>query len=95
MTAFGPDHIPAKAAGAPDPHRLPIQLRQLLVMINGARSVRELLNLGLHGVQAASFELLAELGYIQPAGAPASAAAPIARSVWFPAAAVASGPPPP
>ena len=52
MSAFTPDDIPAKVGG-PMPHELPIQLRQLLVMVNGTRSVRELLSMGLRGVEPA------------------------------------------
>ena len=71
MSAFTPDDIPAKVGG-PMPHELPIQLRQLLVMVNGTRSVRELLSMGLRGVEPASFEVLAELGLIHRPGAAAA-----------------------
>ena len=68
MSAFTPDDIPAKVGG-PMPHELPIQLRQLLYMVNGTRSVRELLSMGLRGVEPASFDVLAELGLIHRPGA--------------------------
>ena len=38
-------------------------------MVNGTRSVRELLSMGLRGVEPASFEVLAELGLIHRPGA--------------------------
>ena len=65
MSAFTPDDIPAKVGG-PMPHELPIQLRQLLVMVNGTRSVRELLSMGLRGVEPAALRLVQPVGAQQP-----------------------------
>lgn len=77
MITFSLDDRPVKAADHPPVSMLPIQLRQLVIMINGQRSVRELLSLGLHGVELMSFDLLSELGFIHSPGArggpPASA----------------------
>ncbi|QTD45704.1 hypothetical protein [Ottowia testudinis] len=87
MRPFTPDDVPAKIGG-PMPHELPIQLRQLLVMVNGSRSVRELLSMGLRGVELASFDMLSQRGLIHRA----SAGAPPVRAA-MPAPAQTAAPP--
>ncbi|MCB1777902.1 MAG: hypothetical protein KDI50_10740 [Candidatus Competibacteraceae bacterium] len=44
---------------------VPVNLRQLLVMINGVRTVSDLLKVGISGVDLVSFDTLHELGMIE------------------------------
>lgn len=70
MSGYALDEVPVKTALAAD-HRathalhLPPHLRPLLVMIDGQRTVRELLSLGLRNVVATSFDELYEFGLIE------------------------------
>lgn len=72
MSEYGPNDIPLKTAvGASlkdaTTARLPANLYQLLVMINGTRSVRELLHLGIGGTSIDSFDELYRLRLIEGA----------------------------
>lgn len=74
MSGFSIDDIPHKAPQASEMTRtqrirLPIHLRPLLIMVDGRRSVRDLLALGIRGVSIESFDELHSLGLIdEPSG---------------------------
>lgn len=74
MSGFTIDDIPHKSPQASQMTRtqkvrLPIHLRPLLIMVDGNRTVRELLAMGIRGVSIESFDELHELGLIdEPSG---------------------------
>lgn len=74
MSGFAIDDIPHKSPQAShmtrlEKVRLPIHLRPLLIMVDGNRTVRELLAMGIRGVSIESFDELHELGLIdEPSG---------------------------
>ncbi|MBL8254466.1 MAG: hypothetical protein JNJ76_12800 [Candidatus Competibacter sp.] len=70
MSGYSPDDVPVKTAfGAAQQNskamKLSSQLRMLLVMVNGVRTVRELLRIGINGIDVTSFDELYELNLIE------------------------------
>lgn len=70
MSGYSPDDVPVKTAfGTAQQNantvKISPQLRMLLVMINGVRTIRELMRIGINGIDVTSFDELYELKLIE------------------------------
>lgn len=93
MSGFGPDDVPVKTALAADTRgthglNLPAHLRPLLIMIDGRRTVRDLVSMGMRNVTPASFDELYAFGLIE-----GSSASPARFHPTVPAASIAAAAP--
>lgn len=75
MSGYRLDDVPHKAPRASEMSRaqkmgMPVHLRPLFIMIDGKRTIRELLEMNIRGVSIESFDELRDIGMIDPPGRP-------------------------